>query len=108
MELRPGVNFQEKGHNRPDHKTGHCENTNLHYSNLIDYAKSTFQVQYMPYRWSTQDCMTLDGVSYVGNLTSQSPNVYVATGFGKWGMTNFAINLKIDIVIDKTRSSEYI
>jgi glycine/D-amino acid oxidase-like deaminating enzyme/nitrite reductase/ring-hydroxylating ferredoxin subunit len=70
------------------HKTGHCENTNLHYSNLIDYAKSTFQVQDMPYRWSTQDCMTTDGVPYVGNLTSQSPNVYVATGFGKWGMTN--------------------
>ncbi len=71
-----------------NHKTGHCENTNLHYSNLIDYAKSTFQVQDIPYRWSTQDCMTLDGVPYVGNLTAQSPGLYVATGFGKWGMTN--------------------
>lgn len=70
------------------HKTGHCENTNLHYSNLVEYAKNTFQVQDIPYRWSTQDCMTLDGIPYVGNLTSHSPDLYVATGFGKWGMSN--------------------
>ena len=70
------------------HKTGHCDNTNIHYTNLIDFAKSNFQVQDIPYRWSTQDCMTMDGVPYVGHLTSQSPNIYVATGFGKWGMTN--------------------
>lgn len=70
------------------HKTGHCENTNLHYSNLIDYAQSTFQVRDIPYRWSTQDCMTLDGVPYVGHLTSNNHDLYVATGFGKWGMTN--------------------
>jgi glycine/D-amino acid oxidase-like deaminating enzyme/nitrite reductase/ring-hydroxylating ferredoxin subunit len=70
------------------HKTGHCDNTNVHYSNLIDFASSNFPVQDISYRWSTQDCMTMDGVPYVGNLTSQSPDIYVATGFGKWGMTN--------------------
>jgi Rieske Fe-S protein len=32
--------------------------------------------------------MTLDGVPYVGHLTPRSPDIYVATGFNKWGMTN--------------------
>lgn len=38
--------------------------------------------------WSTQDCMTLDGVPYVGLYSSTMPFLHVATGFGKWGMTN--------------------
>jgi Rieske Fe-S protein len=32
--------------------------------------------------------MTLDGIPYVGKLTTRSDNLFVATGFGKWGMTN--------------------
>ncbi|HEX3012127.1 MAG TPA: FAD-dependent oxidoreductase [Syntrophomonadaceae bacterium] len=71
-----------------NHKTGHGEDTNAHYQNLLDFASQTYQVKNVLYRWSTQDCMTLDGVPYVGNLTSGSPDLYVATGFGKWGMTN--------------------
>lgn len=70
------------------HKTGHGAGTNTYYQNLLDFAHNTFQVQEVLYRWSTQDCMTIDGVPYVGNLTSRSPNLYVATGFGKWGISN--------------------
>jgi Rieske Fe-S protein len=32
--------------------------------------------------------MTLDQIPYVGYFTEDTPNLYVATGFGKWGMTN--------------------
>lgn len=39
-------------------------------------------------RWATQDCMSLDGVPYIGQYSPRTPNLYVATGFGKWGMTN--------------------
>lgn len=70
------------------HKTGQGEDTSLHYEALIDFANSIFTVEDYPYRWSTQDCMTLDGVPYVGHFTSKTPNLYIATGFGKWGMTN--------------------
>ncbi len=70
------------------HKTGQSRNTNLHYSNLIEFARQTFPVKEVRYRWSTQDCMTLDGLPYVGNITSRTPDIYVATGFQKWGMTN--------------------
>lgn len=70
------------------HKTGDEINTNVHYQNLIDFAHNTFTVTDISYRWSTQDCMTIDGVPFVGNLTPRSPDIYVATGFNKWGMTN--------------------
>jgi len=70
------------------HKTGDETNTNVHYENLINFAHNNFTVTDISYRWSTQDCMTLDGVPYVGHLTPRSPDIYVATGFNKWGMTN--------------------
>ncbi len=38
--------------------------------------------------WATQDCMTLDGIPYIGQYSRKLPNVYVATGFNKWGMTS--------------------
>ncbi|HOF99919.1 MAG TPA: FAD-dependent oxidoreductase [Clostridia bacterium] len=70
------------------HKTGQGVDTMLHYENLMDFADEIFTVEDIPYRWSTQDCMTLDGVPYVGRYAKDNPDVYVATGYGKWGMTN--------------------
>lgn len=70
------------------HKTGQDLNTNAHYTNLVDFAASTFEVLDIPYRWSTQDCMTMDGIPYIGRITAKNPDIYIATGFGKWGMTN--------------------
>lgn len=40
------------------------------------------------YRWAAQDCMTLDSVPYVGLYSKHTPQLYVATGFNKWGMTS--------------------
>lgn len=70
------------------HKTGLSKDTNSHYQALSDYANEIYTVQNIPYRWSTQDCMTLDNIPYVGQFKSNTPNLYIATGFGKWGMTN--------------------
>ena len=39
-------------------------------------------------KWATQDCMSLDGIPYIGQYAKSTPDVYVATGFNKWGMTN--------------------
>ena len=39
-------------------------------------------------RWSAQDCITLDGVPYIGRYAASAPDWYVATGFAKWGMTS--------------------
>lgn len=32
--------------------------------------------------------MTLDHIPYIGRIASGKENIYVATGFRKWGMTN--------------------
>lgn len=83
------------------HKTGQGENTLNHYWKLIDFACETFDVQDVPYHWSTQDCMSVDDVPYVGHLTSKTPNLYVATGFRKWGMTNSTASAMIlkDLIV---------
>lgn len=83
------------------HKTGQGEDTVKHYEALVDFANETFTVEDIPYRWSTQDCMTLDDLPYVGHFTSDTPNMYVATGFGKWGMTNSMASAMIlsDLII---------
>ena len=39
-------------------------------------------------RWATQDCMTLDSIPYIGRYSQKTPDLYVATGFNKWGMTS--------------------
>lgn len=70
------------------HKTGQGECTFRHYEELEQFAGMTFGIKSIPYRWSTQDLVTLDEVPYIGHLTSDSPNVYVATGYYKWGMTS--------------------
>ena len=88
------------------HKTGSEKNTNVHYENLADFAKTTFDLESILFRWSTQDCMTIDNIPYVGYLTSKHPNVLVATGFGKWGMTNSTASaMLLTDLITKGKSS---
>lgn len=45
--------------------------------------------------WSAQDCMTLDGIPYIGLFSSSTPNWYVATGFQKWGMSTSMVAAQI-------------
>lgn len=40
------------------------------------------------YRWAAQDCMTLDGMPYIGRYSVNTRGLYVAIGFNKWGMTS--------------------
>jgi len=39
-------------------------------------------------RWAAQDCITLDGLPYIGRYSKSTPDLFVATGFHKWGMTS--------------------
>ena len=83
------------------HKTGQGEDTLKHYEALAAYADKIFTVEGIPYRWSAQDCMTMDDVPYVGHYSSDTPNLYIATGFGKWGMTNSTASAMIlkDLIV---------
>jgi len=55
---------------------------------LEAFAKKHYKNAVTVGKWATQDCMTLDDLPYVGRYSKATPNLYVATGFNKWGMTN--------------------
>lgn len=38
--------------------------------------------------WEVEDCVSLDGIPYIGPYSDKTPNMYVATGFNGWGMTS--------------------
>jgi hypothetical protein len=39
--------------------------------------------------------MTLDGIPYIGRYSPGTPDLYVATGFNKWGMTSSMVAAQI-------------
>ncbi len=58
------------------------------YELLRAAAKKYFPNSHEVACWSAQDCMTHDGVPYIGRFSHDTPDWYVATGFQKWGMTS--------------------
>lgn len=58
------------------------------WSELIQFANQYYPEASIRYRWATQDCMSLDGIPYIGHYSANTPHLYVATGFYKWGMTS--------------------
>ncbi|MBQ2614235.1 MAG: FAD-dependent oxidoreductase [Clostridia bacterium] len=58
------------------------------WAELLDFAKAHYPEAEEVCRWATQDCMTLDDIPYIGPYSKRTPNLYVATGFHKWGMTS--------------------
>ena len=70
------------------HGTGKVTDTRAHYRHLAEYARSVYPEMIVNYRWSAQDYITADRVPYIGPLAEGHDRVFVATGFGKWGMTN--------------------
>ena len=86
-----------------NHKTGQGPDTMLHYLALEAFAEKTLGIEEYSYRWSAQDLITLDKVPYIGPVTADKPNILVATGYRKWGMTNgtTAAMLLTDIILEK-------
>lgn len=70
------------------HKTGQGICTIQHYEELEQFSEQYFKPEKIEYRWSAQDLVTDDKIPFIGHLTSGTGNIYVATGFRKWGMTS--------------------
>ena len=58
-------------------------------------------------KWATQDCITLDSIPYIGQYSKSTPDVYVATGFNKWGMTSSMVAASILADLICGRRNEY-
>lgn len=84
-----------------DHRTG---KKGGNWAELRDFARKQYPDARERYFWATQDCMSLDGIPYIGQYSKSTENLYVASGFNKWGMTSamVAADILSDIVTDKT------
>ncbi len=65
------------------------------WAELKEFAKKYYPKANEVCCWATQDCMTLDGIPYIGQYSADTPNLYVATGFNKWGMTSAFVSAMI-------------
>ena len=83
-----------------DHRTGKQGGC---WQELEAFAKKHYKTAEIVGKWATQDCMTLDDIPYIGQYAKSTPDVFVVTGFNKWGMTNamVAANVLCDLVRGK-------
>lgn len=83
-----------------DHRTG---KQGGNWQELRNFTQRHYPNATEKYHWATQDCMTLDGVPYIGSYSAGTSNLYVATGFNKWGMTSSMVSALIlcDLIQEK-------
>lgn len=70
------------------HDTGCGGYHEINYFDLQKKAERLFKVKEFLWQWSAQDYATPDEMPYAGLLSPLMPDVYVMTGYDKWGMTN--------------------
>ncbi len=71
------------------------------WAELEAFAKKHYPDARERARFATQDCMTLDSVPYIGQYSKNTPDLFVATGFNKWGMTSSMVAAQVlsDLVL---------
>lgn len=82
-----------------NHKRGAKIDLSNSYNYLEEKAKELYPDSKVLYKWNTHDSVSLDKIPYIGEFSNFYPNVYVATGFKKWGMTSS--NVSANIISDK-------
>jgi glycine/D-amino acid oxidase-like deaminating enzyme/nitrite reductase/ring-hydroxylating ferredoxin subunit len=67
--------------------TGRAHDVAARFADLEAWARATFDVAGVTHRWAAQDYRTPDGLPFVGRFHPWAHDVWVATGFAKWGTT---------------------
>lgn len=62
---------------------------------LTDRANRLYSGHRVALKWSAQDCVTIDGIPYIGRFGGNDSSIFIATGFGKWGMTSSMVSADI-------------
>ena len=57
--------------------------------------------------WAAQDTMSLDGIPYIGQYSRNTPDLYVAAGFNKWGMTGSMVSAMLLADLIQGKQNEY-
>lgn len=91
-----------------DHKTGEPIPDNSKYEDLEKKAKEWYPDCKVLFKWNTRDCISLDKIPYIGEFSKLMQNMYIGTGFKKWGMTfsNIAANIVVDKIMGKQNKYE--
>lgn len=84
------------------HRTGQYQPVDA-YAKIEKAARKWYPEAKVVYTWSNQDCITPDSIPYIGRYTARTSNIFVATGFNKWGMTSAMVSAMIlsDMVCGK-------
>lgn len=79
-----------------------------HFNSLRNFVKKYYPESVITHEWSNQDCVTLDDKPYIGKYSGFRNNLYVATGFNLWGMTQAMISaiLLTDLITGKESKYE--
>ena len=87
-----------------DHKTAKATTYEESYGRLEKFAKKYYPDAKILKKWDAEDCISLDKLPYIGQASTFLPNVYVATGYKKWGMTFSSV--ATNIIVDSIRGIE--
>lgn len=87
-----------------DHRTGKQGGA---WQELRDFTQQYYPKATEKYHWATQDCMTLDGVPYIGPYSAGTSGLYVATGYNKWGMTSSMVSAMVLCELVQGKPSPY-
>ena len=71
-----------------EHFTPGAGDVTERWERLLAWTAERFPGAEVAYRWAAQDNSTTDQVPFVGPFHPGARHVYVATGFGGWGMSN--------------------
>ncbi len=80
-----------------DYKTGIPEENG--YNEIEKIVKSMYPKAEIISKWSAEDSISLDKIPYIGEYSNLMKNMYIATGFNKWGLTSS--NIAGQIIADK-------
>lgn len=74
---------------------------------LANLAQEKLGVKSIDYRWATMDQDSFDRLPLVGKVAKNSPNIFVITGFGGWGMSNGILSGLIIADLIQKRDNPY-
>lgn len=89
-----------------EHSPIDVENREDYYNRLENYARQHLDVESIEYRWSSHDSISDDSLPMIGMTSSNG--IYVATGFGFWGMNNGTTSaMIISDMINNNKTDSY-
>lgn len=88
-----------------DHRTGRIDKKGK-FERLQEIANQMVDSNKVTNYWSTNDCITFDGMPLAGVFSKNHKDIYVITGFNKWGMANSMVcsSLVTNLVLNKEHS----